>query len=497
VGAEQVTKADRTRPPADLDAWLEAGAGGGSPRQDLIETSISWISLYADRALKLKKPLDLGFLDFSTLEKRRWACEREVAFNTTAAPGIYRRVHAITRDGRGVFALNGAGEVLDWVVEMRRFDAGATLTNQLSLIDGAFAEALGRKVARFHAAAPAGRLGGGAEGLNFVLRSNADLLRRAAPYLDSGSVERLAAATDEAFAVVTSLLDQRLREGFVRCCHGDLHLGNILLENAEPILFDCIEFSDRLREIDVLYDVAFLIMDLRFRGEREAANRLLNGWLDEAARSFDIAHLDGLAALSLFQSVRASVRAHVSGLEGRHDEARRYLAAAEAHLASRAPRLVAIGGLSGSGKSTLARALAPDLGPLPGAVVLRSDEIRKRLWRVAPTERLPPAAYGADSSAAVYRELLANAAACLRAGWAVVVDAVFLRPEERRSVEAVARDAGFGFEGIWLEASPTTLRARIERRVDDASDADGHVLDKQLAQDAGLVEWPRRSSPDR
>ena len=477
----------------EIDVWLRAGAGGGVACDGVIETSISWIYLYPDRALKLKKPLDLGFLDFSTLKKRRWACERELAFNAATAPDIYRRVHAIARDATGALALGGVGAAVEWALEMRRFDEGATLNNRLSEIHGAFAEALGRKVARFHAAAASGRVGGGAAGLNFVLRSNADLLRRAAPHLGAESVERLLASTEAAFAAVAPLLDRRLDQGFTRCCHGDLHLGNILLENAEPVLFDCIEFSDRLREIDVLYDVAFLMMDLGFRGARGAANRVLNGWLDEAARRFDVDQWEGLAAISLFQSVRASVRAHVSGLEGRHDEARRYLAAAQGHLSPSIPRLVAVGGLSGSGKSTLARALAPDLGAAPGAVVLRSDEIRKRLWRVAPTDRLPPSAYTAEAGDLVYRELYGNAAACLRAGRAVIVDAVFLRPQERRRVEAVAGDLGVDFEGIWLEAPPATLRERIEGRAGDASDADARVLDLQLAQDPGNIDWPRRS----
>ena len=477
----------------DVEAWLRAGAGRDEPCEGVIETSISWIYLYADRALKLKKALDLGFLDFSSDDKRRWACDRELAFNAPNAPDIYRRVHAITRGVDGALALDGDGPVAEWALEMRRFDETATLANRIPAIDGDFAEALGRKVARFHGAAGPGQVGGGAAGLDFILRSNARLLRQAAPHLGVEAVERLLASTDDAFAAAAPLLDRRFRQGFVRCCHGDLHLGNILLENAEPVLFDCIEFNDRLREIDVLYDVAFLLMDLGFRGGGAAANRVLNGWLDESARTFGAPSWEGLAALPLFQSVRASVRAHVTGLEGRHDEARRYVAAAEAHLAPRAARLVAVGGLSGSGKSTLARALAPAIGGGPGAVVLRSDEIRKRLWRVAPTERLPPEAYRPEASAAVYGELFAAAVACLAAGQSVIVDAVFLRADERSRAEAVATAAGVSFDGVWLEAPPETLRRRIEGRTGDASDADTRVLGLQLAADPGAIGWLRRS----
>ncbi len=490
---DQTAKRDGVQLAPDIDLWLRSGAGCGSSCQGVIETSISWIYLFADKALKLKKPLDLGFLDFSTCDKREWACERELAFNSPAAPDIYRQVHAITRDAHGALAFDGDGPAVEWALEMRRFDESATLANRLSVVDGAFAEALGRRVARFHATAAPGTIGGGAAGLNFVLRSNAHLLREAAPHLGGEAVERLLAATDQAFEAMTPLLDRRLELGFVRCCHGDLHLGNILLENGRPVLFDCIEFNDRLRQIDVLYDVAFLLMDLGFRGAPEAANRVLNGWLDQAARDFDPAIWEGLAALPLFQSVRAAVRAHVNGLEGRHDEARRYLAAAEAHLVTPPPRLVAIGGLSGSGKSTLARALAPGLGGPPGAVVLRSDEIRKRLWRVEPTDRLPPDAYNAQASEAVYGELYAAAGACLGAGRSVIVDAVFLRAGERRRAEAVANSQGVRFDGVWLEASPDTLRRRIEARVGDASDADGRVLGLQLAEDPGEIDWLKRS----
>lgn len=476
----------------DVHAWLRAGAGG-VPCEKVIETSISWIFLFGDRALKLKKPLDLGFLDFTTPEKRRWAAERELAFNRATAPDIYRGVHAITRGGDGRLALDGEGAATDWVLEMRRFDETAMLSNRLSAVDGPFAEDLGRSIARYHLQAPPGSAGGGARGLRFVLDSNAHLLRGETTPLGAEAVERLLAATDRAFERVAPLLDRRQAAGFVRCCHGDLHLGNILLEGGAPVLFDCIEFNDALREIDVLYDIAFLLMDLAFREAPEAASRVMNGWLDEAARGFDAGLWEGLAALPLFQAVRATVRAHVNTLEGKADQARRYLAAAGRYLAPPPPVLVAVGGLSGSGKTTVARALAPALGAPPGAVILRSDEIRKRLWGRAPKERLPPEAYEGAAGEAVYEALFDTARTSLAAGCAVIADAVFLQPHERRRIEAVAREAGAEFHGVWLEAPPEILRERIAGRRGDASDADERVLGLQLGLDPGPIDWLRRA----
>ncbi len=476
-----------------VNAWLRAGAGGAAPCESVIETSISWIFLFGDRALKLKKPVNLGFLDFTSAPKRRWACDRELTFNLATAPNIYRCVRAITRDETGALAFDGVGEVVEWALEMRRFDETAVLSNRLAEIDGAFAEALGRDVARFHVQSSLAPDSGGAEGLAYVLRSNTNLLRSEIADLGMGPVERLLAATDAAFAAVAPLLDWRLSQGFVRCCHGDLHLGNILLESGAPILFDCIEFNDGLREIDVLYDVAFLLMDLSFRGAPEAANRVLNGWLDEAARGFDAALWEGLAALPLFQSVRAAVRAHVNALEGRREESASYLAAAQAYLDPSPPVLIAVGGLSGSGKSTLARALAPRLGSPPGAIVLRSDEVRKRLWKRDPTDRLPTSAYTREASDAVYDEMFAIARTCLVAGRAVIVDAVFLTNEERARVGQLASNIGVAFHGVWLEGPPEILQSRIAGRENDASDADAGVLDIQLGVDPGQITWLRQA----
>lgn len=475
----------------EIERFIAAGAGVGTACERVVDTSIARVFLFKDKALKLKKPADFGFLDFSSLEKRRWALERELAFNRATAPDLYRSVTPVVRRPDGRLALGGEGEPLEWVLEMRRFPDGAVLADQPERIDGALAESLGRTVARFHLAAPV--VDGGGKRLDYVLGSNEQLLRQQAHRLGGREVlEPVLAATRDAYEGLSSLLARRAAAGLVRRCHGDLHLGNIFLEEGRPVLFDCIEFNDRLSQIDVLYDFAFLLMDLGFRGAVGGANRALNGWLDEASRGFDEHGLwDGLALLPLFQSVRAAVRTHVTLHQGQDDVARAYLAAARSHLEPEAPQLLAVGGRSGSGKSTFARAAAPALGASPGAVVLRSDEIRKRLWGRAPTEALPKAAYTPEEGERVYGAMFSAAATCLRAGASVVLDAAFLKPQERDTAERLAAEAGVHFEGVWMEAPPETLAARVAGRKGDASDADVEVLRAQLALDLGDIRWRR------
>ena len=476
-----------------LERWLRSGAGGGPAAEKVIETSAAWVFLYPHRALKVKRPVDFGFLDFTTLDKRQWALERELAFNRETAPELYRCVHAITRAGHDketVFTFDGPGETIEWALEMSRFEDDSVLAENPGRIEPGFAETLGREIARFHAGARRSQPRAGIDGLAYVLGSNANLLRNLKGDLDSEAVERLVESTQAEFDRHAELLARRGEQGWVRRCHGDLHLGNIVAIGERPLLFDCIEFNDRLSEIDVLYDLGFTLMDLRFRGLRQAANRALNGWLDEAARG-DQPPWEGLALLPLFQAVRAAVRVHVSAWSGDVGLARRYLIEAQHHLETPGPALAAVGGLSGSGKSSVARALAPGLGPAPGAVVLRSDEVRKRLWGRAPLEPLPKAAYGPGTSERVYAALIAEGRACLKAGRAVIIDAVFLRQSEREAVEALGAEMGVRFEGVWLELDPETARARVAARKGDASDADERVLEMQLAQDPGRVAWKK------
>jgi uncharacterized protein len=474
---------------SDVYGWL----AGQSDR--VIETSCAWVFLQGARALKVKQPVDYGFLDFSTAEKRRWALERELTFNRVTAPDIYRSVRRITRGGDG-FALDGKGETLDYALEMRAFDPAAVLSEEPQRVDGALAEELGRTIARFQARAQVRPDGGGVKALGFTIRTNAANLRALTQKLGAKAVEDVIAATDAAFAAASPLLERRRAAGFARRCHGDLHLGNILLEDGQPILFDCIEFNDLLSEIDVLYDVAFLIMDLGFRGRREAANRVLNAYLDEAARHFAPDLWDGLAALPLMLSARAAVRTHVTAYQDDLAISRRYLASAAALLSPPSPTLTAIGGLPGTGKTTLARRVAPGLGAAPGAVIVRSDEIRKRLAGVGPLDRLPRETYTAQASAQVYDEMMRLGRRIIAAGHSVILDGVFLRREERAAAKAVAAEAGAQFSGFWLEGQPDQLRDRLAARTGDASDAVPAVLDEQLARDPGPIDWEKLDAAD-
>jgi len=468
---------------AEVATWLAAQA------DEVVETSCARVFLAGDRAWKIKRPVDLGFLDFSTLDKRKWALDRELDLNRRWSGDIYRAVRAVTREG-GALAIDGVGETVEWLLEMRRFDPHAVIAGRPEAMDLAQADDLGRLIARFHVAAPrAPEADFGAYG--YTVDANEGPLTRAAPPLDASMVARVIAATKAGRDALIPLLEARRSEGFARLAHGDLHLGNILLEGGRPIPFDCIEFSQVLGRMDVLYDAAFPIMDLVVRGQPAAANRLLNAYLDEAARAFPASLWDGLGALPQFLAVRACVRAHVTAATGDDAMSRRYLAAAETFLTPSVPRLTAVGGLSGSGKTSEAARLAARAAP--GAVILRSDLIRKRLWNVAPLERLPAAAYAPDEDARVHREMFAIAARVLAAGWPVILDATFLDPARRNEAEALAASLDVPFDGVWLDAPPDVLRARVAARTGDASDAGLEVLERQLAGDVGPVTWRRLS----
>ncbi|PXA86274.1 gluconate kinase [Caulobacter sp. D4A] len=469
----------------EIAAWL------GAKADQTIETSCARVFLVGESAFKVKRPVDFGFLDYSTLELRRWSLQRELSFNRAAAPDIYRAVRQLTRSADGGIEIDGQGEVVEYALEMRRFDGEAVLASQPWAIDDALEESLGRTIAQFHAGAALRPQGGGVSALGYTIASNANLLRGLASRLGGQAVERLVEETDLALKRLGPQLDARAAEGFARHCHGDLHLGNILIEDGKPILFDCIEFNDALSDIDVQYDLAFLLMDLDFRRRRDAAGRVLNAYLDEAARTFGEGLWTGLAALPLMLSVRAAVRTHVWAYTGDDEAARAYLATAIEHLAPKPVSLVATGGLSGSGKSTFARVCAPGLGAAPGAVVLRTDEIRKRLWNAPTLQRLPKEAYTSEVSDKVYDELFRDAELVLRAGRSVVVDAVFIKPEQRARAEALAKKLDVAFQGVWLEAPAEVLRARVAARVNDASDADVAVLESQLVRDTGEIDWRR------
>jgi uncharacterized protein len=474
-----------------------ASYGAGVDRVDIIETHISLVFLAGERAYKLKRAVELPYVDFSTVESRRRACMAELALNRRTAPQLYLEVARLARVAEGGIAFSTVGEALDWVVVMRRFDQ-ASLFEALAekdALDAPLMDALADHIAAFHAAAEPQPEYGGAEALREVARTNHRCLAAAERAgFTPRAVDRIRDKWLAAVEAAADLCEIRRRAGKVRRVHGDLHLRNICLLDGKPTLFDCIEFSDAFASIDVLYDLAFLLMDLEHRGLRGFANRVLNRYLDRTGED------DGLAALPLFLSLRAGIRAHVAGTalvhmrdpaaaEAMAREARCYLSHAEHALDPASPRLVAIGGLSGSGKSTLAAALAPALAPLSGARLLRSDVTRKLLFGVAPEAPLDAGAYTPEASRRVYEALRRKASVALAAGYTAIVDAVSLHPRERALLAAVARRAGVPFAGLWLAAPGATMARRIESRRRDPSDATAAVLARQLAADTGEIDW--------
>ena len=434
-----------------------------------IETHISLVFCGDETVWKLKKAVRLPFLDFSTLDARRHFTERELALNSPAAPGLYRDVVTVCRAPDGTLGF-GEGTPVDYVLRMARIPAGDFLDARAAAgtLDEKLLVALADAVAAYHAGlAPLADVDPVAA-MAAVADGNADSARAAGLPED-----RVSAWHDEvraALAAIAPWQGRRAAGGFVRRAHGDLHLGNLCLWRGRPVPFDALEFDEALARIDLGYDLAFLLMDLDRRVGRKAANLVLNRYV---ARAGDTGLVAGLP---VFLSLRAMVRAHVAARSDRNEDVLGYLDAAMGYLRAAPPVVIGVGGLQGTGKSTLARALAPDVGAAPGALVLRSDEIRKRLFHRAPEDTLPHDAYTAPVSRDVFAILMRDAERAAAAGHAVIADATFLDPAHRRALAGAAQAAGVRFVGLWLHAPLPLLEARIAARRNDASDATVAVL---------------------
>lgn len=479
----------------------ELGRRDGEP-PDTAETHISLVLLGRDLAWKLKKAVRQPYLDFSTPERRLALCLRELELNRRTAPGLYRRVRRLTRESDGTLSLDGEGALVEAVLEMARFDENKLLDRMArrGALSPTLVARLAATIAAFHAGTPplADASTSSSDRIEAVLRINEAGLEAGRAVLGDEPADAAAKAMRALWQSRRPLLDARQHEGKVRRCHGDLHLRNIVEIDGEPVLFDCLEFDEEMATIDILYDLAFLVMDLWHRDLGALANLLFNRYLDRMAADGD--EVAGLPLMPLFLAMRATVRAHVTAsqaLQGGAEadalakEARAYLDLARSLAAPPAPRLVAIGGYSGSGKSTAAAMVAHAIGPAPGARILSSDRIRKALFGVAPETRLPEEAYRPEVSVAVYARQCEEAARILAAGHGVIADAVFGRPEERDAIEAVAARAGVGFAGFWLEAPERTLVERVEARRGDPSDATASVVRAQLGRDPGPMGWRR------
>jgi len=456
------------------------------PSTKRIDTHGAIVFLGEDRAYKMKRAVKFPYMDFSTAERRKAMCEAEIDINRRLAPEIYLGVEPVGPD---------------WVVVMRRFDEDGLFDRMAArgALTVEIMAALGARIAAFHDAAPPVSGFSGPEDYRQSVAADIRQLREQGDRLDQEATETLAEALPAALEPFLDIVAQRAAAGAVRRCHGDLHLRNIVLIDGKPVPFDAIEFSPRMASIDVLYDLAFTLMDLCERGLRPLANRLLNEWLWRIGELPAAPHETALALLPHFLSRRASVRAFVDASAaalGKKDygPARAYQRCAVEFLHASPPRLVAVGGLSGSGKTTLALKLAPEIGRSPGAVVVRSDVERKRQAGIALEERMPAGSYTREASAKVYDAMLARAEQVLRAGYSVILDAVHARPDERAAAEALAKRMGVPFEGIWLDVPKDVAQARVAGRTGDASDASPAVVERQYDYDLGEMRWQRRGN---
>jgi hypothetical protein len=460
----------------------------------VLETHISWVFLTGSYAYKIKKPVNLGFLDFTTLAARRHYCEEELRLNRRLAPAIYLATVAITGDPDEPH-IGGSGPVLEYAVKMREFAQSALLDSALARgeVGASTVEALAHKIAAFHAAlAPALAIADDAAAAALV--PALDNFRQMLPLLDApaeiAALTALRDWTQREYRAGAGQFAQRHAAGCVRECHGDLHLGNIALLDGTATPFDCIEFNPALRWMDVASEVAFPTMDLEAHGRRDLAYVFLNAYLEHSG------DYGGVAVLPFYFVYRAVVRAKISLLRaaqhgaenepGRRARAayQRYLALAVAFTNSRRGAVIIMHGLSGSGKTTLTQPAVAALG----AVRIRSDIERKRLHGVDALARSGSATgggiYATGATARTYEQLQRHARSVAGAGLPVIIDATFLKREQRAAFQALARELAVPFAIVNVAAPHEALRARVAARAahgGDASEATLAVLENQVA----------------
>ena len=487
-------------PQDDVIAFLSSASGhpgGGSV--DVLQTHGAIVFLAGAVALKIKRAVRYDYMDLSTLELREKLLRRELELNQPVAPEIYDTVIPVTRETDGRLALDGSGTPVEWVLWMRRFPA----SDELSVIadDGRLGDTLARDLGQgvfdYHAQTPQ-RNADGATLIADILDELDRVFAELGDLLDAAQTARFHAQSRAALDRIAPLLRQRGAGGHIRRCHGDLHLRNLVMLNGKPIPFDALEFDEVLGTCDVLYDLAFLIMDLRHRGLGRAANMVLCSYLLAAMGHED----DGLATLPLFIGVRAAIRAMVLAQTARatgsaiSEEAALYLTEALAVLSPPEPALVLIGGLSGTGKTTVAQELAPRIGAAPGAVLLRSDTERKAMQGADPRIHLAAAAYTPKARAAIYDRIIQRTRNILKTGHSVLIDATFLNPDDREKATEVAANTGIALNRFWLDAPLNILVDRVTARHGDASDADADVVRAQYASAVSPNDWQIISASD-
>jgi hypothetical protein len=457
---------------------------------DLIETHISWVLLTPEFAWKLKKPLRLPFLDYSTVELRRQRCEDEVQLNRRLAAPLYLGVSRVTGTVDAP-SLDGAGPTLDYAVRMKRFAAGALFSERLEAgsLDPAAVDRFAQQLAQFHAQAVPASASLDPDGLLPLRRAHAAL----------AGAKDLLSRTESAFlshwlacewdGVRASWLE-RLGTGKVRDGHGDLHLANIVTLEEGPVAFDCIEFDPALRALDVVDDAAFALMDFAARHRPDLGWRFFNAWLEHSGE------YEGVALLRFYLVSHALVRAQVEHLRvQRCAAAKGYAQAALAWTRPPRARLIITCGLPGSGKTFGSQRLLEGMG----ALRIRSDVERKRLFgltALAHSRAQGLDLYTADATRRTYDRLLALAGIALRAGYSVVLDAAFLRRDERAAAQALADSLQLPFGILACEAPPEELSRRLRERSGDASEADGAVLAVLRSRAEPLTDQERSATVD-
>lgn len=457
----------------------------------LIETHISWVLLAGDHAYKLKKPVRFGFLDFSTPALRQRFCAEEVRLNRRLAPALYLGVVPV-RAGRGGPSLHGRGPVVDYAVKMNRMAPHALASERLALgrLTAQDLARFGTRLAAFHAQAAVASVDSG-YGSPARIRDDAlQAVERLAALAEPAACARLRAWFEAQAQRLWPRWQARLAAGRVREGHGDLHLDNVVLQGEEVTAFDCIEFDPALRWIDVVNDAGFLLMDLLAHGRGDLGFAFLDAWLEAGGDH------DGLDLLRFYLVYRAVVRALVTTLRGGPapgaPDAAAYLALAERLTAPPPPALLITHGLPASGKTRLTDALLQRAG----AVRLRSDVERKRLAGLAPLadSRQRGDLYTAAATDATYSHLATLARQALAAGWPVIVDAAFLRRDQREAFRALAATMGLRSAILDCQAPMAVLRQRVRERLargDDASEADESVLDLLAARQEPLADDER------
>ncbi|MDD7911399.1 AAA family ATPase [Pseudovibrio exalbescens] len=488
------------RDQSEAFALMEAPETHGGCPVKRIDTHANVVFLAGKNAYKMKRAVKYPFLDYSTLEKRRYACGREIELNRQYAPEIYLGVVPLTREANGTLALNGSGTPEEWVVHMLRFDEsqGLDLIATERGIDDKLSEDLARLMARAHAAAAPSDAARWIADLRNYVEQNREAFSEFPQFFPKDLAEELYRRACAEHDRIAPLLKKRGEQGYIRLTHGDAHLSNIVLIDGEPKLFDAVEFDDIIATGDVLYDLAYLLLDLWEREETRAANRVLNRYLVVTHRDDD---LSALTFLPFFMMMRAAIRAKVVAAASLHktgkdksdaeESASKYFRIAFEALSTEPARLVGIGGLSGTGKTTVARGVAPFIGAMPGAVHIRTDVERKLLLGLQETQQAPAETYSKEVSDQVYAQVYRKAAAVLATGHSVVVDGVFAAPEEREKLAEIAQSAGASFSGIWLEAPMDVKESRVTDRKGDASDANAAVVRAQEGYVTGEISWTK------